>query len=99
MNDEKNKGSFIGSIGRSRPHDGRFDRTGRRCRRLGVGLMLLMDSHVWFWTLTEPENLSKPALKLIQRTKPDNRTVASISLWEFAMMVARGRIELQTTAE
>ena len=61
--------------------------------------MILMDTHVWFWSLTEPENLSEAALKLIQRTKPDNRTVASISLWEFAMMVARRRIVLKTTAE
>jgi PIN domain nuclease of toxin-antitoxin system len=61
--------------------------------------MILMDTHVWFWSLSEPEKLSKAALKIIQRTKPDNRTVASISLWEFAMMVGRGRIELRTTAE
>ena len=61
--------------------------------------MLLMDTHVWFWTLTEPEKLSKTALKFIQRTKPDNRAIASISVWEFAMMAARGRIELKTTAQ
>jgi PIN domain nuclease of toxin-antitoxin system len=61
--------------------------------------MIVMDTHVWFWSLTEPENLSKAALNLIQRTKPDQRTVASISVWEFAMLVARGRIELKITAE
>jgi PIN domain nuclease of toxin-antitoxin system len=61
--------------------------------------MLLMDTHVWFWSLTEPGKLSKAAFRLIQRTKPDQRAVASISFWEFARMVTRGRIELKMTAE
>ena len=61
--------------------------------------MLLMDTRIWFWSLTEPEKLSKAAFRFIQRTKPDQRAMASISLWEFAMMVTRGRIELKTTAE
>ena len=61
--------------------------------------MLLMDTHVWFWSLTEPDKLSRPAFRLIQRSKPDQRAVASISLWEFAMMVTKGRIELKVTAE
>jgi PIN domain nuclease of toxin-antitoxin system len=61
--------------------------------------MLLMDTHVWFWSLSEPENLSKAALDLIQRTQTDRRTIASISIWEFAMMAARGRIEIKTPVE
>jgi PIN domain nuclease of toxin-antitoxin system len=39
--------------------------------------MLLMDTHVWFWSLTEPEKIAKAAFRLIQRTKPDQRAVAS----------------------
>lgn len=61
--------------------------------------MLLLDTHVWFWSLTEPFNLSKAALDLIQTTETDRRAIASISIWEFAMMVARGRIEVKMTAE
>jgi PIN domain nuclease of toxin-antitoxin system len=57
-----------------------------------------MDTHVWFWSLSEPENLSRTAYQSIEREQPDQRGVASISLWEFAMMIARGRIELKTTA-
>lgn len=57
--------------------------------------MILMDTHVWFWSLSEPEYLSKTALNIIKRTKPDQRAIASISVWEFAMMVARKRIELK----
>jgi PIN domain nuclease of toxin-antitoxin system len=54
--------------------------------------MLLMDTHTWFWSLTEPEKLSEAAFRLIQPTKPDQRAVSSISFWEFAMMVERGLI-------
>ncbi len=61
--------------------------------------MLLMDTHAWFWSLTEPEYLSKAALDLIQRTETGQRAIASISIWEFAMMVARGRIEIKMTSE
>jgi PIN domain nuclease of toxin-antitoxin system len=61
--------------------------------------MLLMDTHVWFWSLTEPENLSKAALDIIQRTETDRRSIASVSIWELAMSVARGRIEIKMTAE
>jgi PIN domain nuclease of toxin-antitoxin system len=58
-----------------------------------------MDTHVWFWSLSEPEKLSRSALGKIKREKPDQRGIASISLWEFAMMISHKRIELKTTAE
>ena len=61
--------------------------------------MLLMDTHVWFWSVTEPENLSEAALDIIQRTETEGRTVASVSIWEFAMMVARRRIEIKMNPE
>ena len=61
--------------------------------------MLLMDTHVWFWSVCEPVKLSKAALDLIRATETDRRTIASISIWEFAMMVARGRIEIKMTGE
>ena len=45
--------------------------------------------------MTEPENLSKTAIKTIKQTKTDHRMIASISIWEFAMMVAKKRIILK----
>ncbi len=59
--------------------------------------MLLMDTHVWFWCLSEPQRLSKGASDIIKRTPVGQRTISSISIWEFAMMAARGRIELKIT--
>lgn len=59
--------------------------------------MLLLDTHVWWWCLTEPENLSVPAIEAIKQAKTVNRAVASISIWEFAMMAAKRRIELNVS--
>lgn len=61
--------------------------------------MILLDTHVWWWAVTETDNLSKKALNLIEKTRPDQRAIASISIWEFAMMVSRGRIKLKISPE
>ena len=57
--------------------------------------MLLLDTHVWWWCLTEPEHLSETALDAIAQIKTDQRAIASISIWEIAMMAAKQKIELK----
>ena len=61
--------------------------------------MILLDTHVWWRTLTEVERLSKRAANMIARTRPNRRAIASISIWEFAMMVTRERITLKVSPE
>jgi PIN domain nuclease of toxin-antitoxin system len=61
--------------------------------------MIVLDTHAWWWTVSETGQLSRKARQLISKTPPEQRTVASISIWEFAMMVARGRINLTVTPE
>ena len=61
--------------------------------------MILLDTHVWWWTLSEPERLSRKARQLIKKTPSEQRAIASISIWEFAMMVMRGRIKLTVTPD
>jgi len=56
--------------------------------------MILLDTHTWWWALSEPENLSSLARQHIEQTPFGQRCIASISLWEFAMMAQRGRIQL-----
>jgi PIN domain nuclease of toxin-antitoxin system len=56
--------------------------------------MIILDTHVWWWAISEPERLSSIAQKIIEETPSTERHVASISLWEFAMMSSRGRIIL-----
>ncbi len=57
--------------------------------------MILLDTHVWWWSLAEPENLSADTMAVIRTTKTDERFISSISIWEFAMMLAKNRIELK----
>lgn len=57
--------------------------------------MILLDTHVWWWALNEPAKLSKKAHDIIKKTPPDQRAIASISLWEFAMMVSNGKVEIR----
>jgi PIN domain nuclease of toxin-antitoxin system len=56
--------------------------------------MIVLDTHVWWWTISEPAQLSRKARQLITKMPPEQRAIASISIWEFAMMITRGRIEL-----
>jgi PIN domain nuclease of toxin-antitoxin system len=59
--------------------------------------VILMDTHVWWWALNEPNRLSEKARSLIQKTPPAHRGISAISIWEFAMMACRGRIELSVS--
>ena len=52
--------------------------------------MIVLDTHVWWWAISEPERLSLLATETINETPSNQRFVASISLWEFSMMVRRG---------
>jgi len=61
--------------------------------------MIVLDTHAWWWAVSEPGQLSRKARQLIHKTPPEQRTIASISIWEFAMMVARGRINLTVTPD
>ncbi|UCE51838.1 MAG: type II toxin-antitoxin system VapC family toxin [Desulfobacterales bacterium] len=56
--------------------------------------MIVLDTHVWWWAISEPAQLSRKARQLITKMPPEQRAIASISIWEFAMMVTRGHIEL-----
>jgi len=57
--------------------------------------MILLDTHTWIWAHSETHLLSANVLELIQETRPDQRAIASISIWEFAMMASKGRIVLK----
>ena len=62
--------------------------------------MILLDTHVWLWLCLEPQRLSTTAAAAIRRALGQGGlSIASISLWEVAMMVSRGRVVPQGTAE
>ena len=57
--------------------------------------MILLDTHTWIWSHSQTKLLSANVKKLIMQTQTDQRAIASISIWEFAMMVTKGRINLK----
>ena len=57
--------------------------------------MIVLDTHAWIWWLADPEKLSPNAAAAIERScKGAGIYVSSISAWEIAMLVNRGRLEL-----
>jgi PIN domain nuclease of toxin-antitoxin system len=57
--------------------------------------MIVLDTHAWWWAISEPARLSALAAKTIENTPSGQICVASILLWEFVMMVSRRRIHLK----
>lgn len=57
--------------------------------------MIVLDTHAWLWWLSNPEKLSPAAAQAISSGVRDQGIIiSSISSWEIAMLVARGRLEL-----
>ena len=62
--------------------------------------MILLDTHVWVWLAMDSKKLSRPALAAIRRAaQAGGISVASISLWELASLLDRGRIRAAGTIE
>lgn len=62
--------------------------------------MILLDTHVLIWASLETHRLSRVARSAIDRAmKEGGLAVASISLWEIANAIARGRLETMGTVQ
>lgn len=56
-------------------------------------MKLLLDTHVWLWSLIAPERLGAEAVAALE--DPENRLYLSpVSVWEALLLAERGRIEL-----
>lgn len=57
--------------------------------------MIILDTHVLIFWLSNPEELSSKASEIIEKAVSDKEVyVSSISVWEIAMLVSKGRLEL-----
>lgn len=62
--------------------------------------MILLDTHALIWLAGEPRRLSKPATKAIRSALASGGIgVASITLWELAVLFARGRLRARGTID
>jgi len=57
--------------------------------------MIVLDTHVWIWWVSSPEFLSETAKQIIDKAATErNIFISSISTWEIAILVSRGRLQL-----
>ena len=56
-------------------------------------MKLLLDTHIWLWSLAEPERLGRRVLKEL-RDSSNELWLSAISIWEALLLAERGRIEL-----
>lgn len=62
--------------------------------------MILLDTHALLWACLEPRRLSAPATTAIRKAQADDGiAIASITLWEMAMMIHLGRLVPRGTPE
>jgi PIN domain nuclease of toxin-antitoxin system len=57
--------------------------------------MIVLDTHAWIWWVSNPEFLSEKAKQIIDEAVTNrNVLISSISTWEVAILVSRGRLKL-----
>ncbi len=57
--------------------------------------MIVLDTHAWLWWVSNPELLSESASAALEEAVRDRSVhVSSISSWEVAMLVRKGRLQL-----
>jgi PIN domain nuclease of toxin-antitoxin system len=54
-------------------------------------MKLLLDTHIWLWSVLEPERLSRRVAKEIQDTR-NELWLSPISIWELIVLWQKGRI-------
>ena len=59
--------------------------------------MILLDTHAWVWYVDENDELSDMAARTIDQAL--HVGICSISCWEVATLVRKGRLELSVTPE
>ncbi len=62
--------------------------------------MIVLDTHVWVWWLSNPDNIPSKARKLIADAASDRAVyVSSISAWEVALLVKKDRLRFTMDAQ
>jgi len=62
--------------------------------------MIVLDTHVWLWWISNPELLSSAARKTLDHAMAEGEIcISSISAWEVAILVKKSRLDLTLSAE
>ena len=60
-------------------------------------MKLLLDTHVWVWSVLEPERLGPGMAEALEDTR-NELWLSPISVWELMVLVHKGRIEVDRPA-
>ena len=62
--------------------------------------MIILDTHILVWLVTQAEKLSRPAASAIRRARvSDGLSIADVTVWELASLFARGTLQALGTVE
>jgi PIN domain nuclease of toxin-antitoxin system len=62
--------------------------------------LILLDTHVLAWAMTEPQRISRAAASAIRRGRAEGGLgIAAITLWELALLFSRGYLRAPGTVE
>lgn len=56
-------------------------------------MKLLLDTHVWLWSVAEPERLA-PTMRSCLENPDTELWLSPMSIWELVMLAQKGRLEL-----
>lgn len=90
----------LARLRRNYRRDRRRHRLADRDRYLGSPppVRLLLDTHVWLWSLLEPARLRREVAALL--ASPDTeKWLSPVSVWETLILAGRGRLTLQPDPE
>jgi PIN domain nuclease of toxin-antitoxin system len=59
--------------------------------------VIVLDTHALLWWALDPSQLSEPAREVIAAMEQQGGFASSISIWEIAVKVKRGKLELPIT--
>ena len=57
-------------------------------------MKLLLDTHIWIWSVLEPTRLSRRVARAIDNAE-NQLWLSPISVWELLMLTQKGRVQLQ----
>lgn len=61
-------------------------------------MKLLLDTHVWVWSVVEPGRLARRVRTALESPKSEF-WLSPISVWELFLLAARGRLRLKSSPE
>ena len=61
-------------------------------------MRLLLDTHIWLWSLLEPERLSGKVAEVLSSDETE-RWLSPLSIWEALLLIERKRLEVDRAGE